>query len=239
MADYAFRYVNFLDRGGSEVAQRVGARGVYKWRDEHNIHFGYGIEIIKTRDGESNVLHNFDIGDDYFSSYKIQLDPTLTLVASTGLSINAGSAGPRVGNNTNVTLTKVWEKASLNVGGSKGLTPSLGVSGISDTTSFFANSNIRLTELLTASASASYSRFDTEDVNFNTFQASAGMAYQVTTWLSSRLQYAHRWLNTPSGASSTDLLTRGRVNSNSVSLVFTATLDVWPNFGLSRGAGLP
>ena len=239
MADYAFRYANFLDRGGSEWSQKVGARGVYKWRDEHNIHFGYGIEIIKTRDGVSNVVHNFDIGDDYFSSYKIQLDPTLTIVASSGLSINAGSAGPRVANNTNVTLTKVWEKASLYVGGRKGLTPSLGVAGISDTTSFFANSNIRLTELLSASAVVDYSFFDTDKVNFSSFQATAAAAYRVASWLSSSLQYAHRWVNTSSGAKSTDLLTKGKVNSNSVSLVFTATFDVWPNFGLSRGSGLP
>jgi len=239
MADYAFRYANFLDRGGSEWSQRVGARGVYKWRQEHNIHFGYGIEIIKSRGGESNVLHNFDIGDDYFSSYKIQLDPTLTIVASSGLSINSGSDGPRVANNTNVTLTKLWEKASLNVGGRKGLTPSLGASGISDTTSFFANSNIRLTELLSASAGVDYSLFDTDKVNFSTFQATAAAAYRVTSWLSSSLQYAHRWINTSSGAGSTDLLSRGKINSNSVSLVFTATFDVWPNFGLSRGPGIP
>ncbi len=241
VADYGFRYANFLDRGGSEWSQRVNGRGVYKWRDEHNIHFGYGIEIIKTRDGESNVIHNFDIGDDYFSSYKIQLDPTLTIVASSGLSINAGSGGPRVANNTNVTLTKLWEKASVNVGGRKGLTPSLGVSGISDTTSFFANSNIRLTEFLSASAGVDYSLFDTNKVNFSSFQATASAAYRIASWLSSSLQYAHRWVNTPSasGANSTDLLTKGKINSNSVSLVFTATLDVWPNFGLSRGAGLP
>ena len=138
---------------------------------------------------------------------------------------------PQVANNTNVTLTKVWEKASLKVGGSKVLPPSLGVAGISDTISFFANSIIRLTQSLSAHAGVDYSFFDTDKVEFNSFQETASAAYRVASWLSSSLQYAHRWINTSSGAKSTDLLTNGSVNSNSISLVFTATLDVWPNFG--------
>jgi hypothetical protein len=40
------------------------------------------------------------LGDDFFSNYQIQLSPTLTLTASTGISLNAGNNGPPVANNT-------------------------------------------------------------------------------------------------------------------------------------------
>jgi hypothetical protein len=105
------------------------------WRRDHNLHAGYFISILKDRDGDTNVIHNFDIGDDYFTNYRLQLTPTLSLTASTGISFNIGSGGPRVANNTNVTITKLWETATLNAGVQKGLTPSYGVSGISNTTS--------------------------------------------------------------------------------------------------------
>ena len=102
-------------------------------------------------------MHNFDFGDDYFSNTKIELTPTLTLTLSTGLSFNAGSDGPSIANNSNVTLTKLWETATFTIGGRKGLTGSLGVAGISDTTTIFTTFNIRLSERLSGSVGADYS----------------------------------------------------------------------------------
>ena len=75
----------------------------------------------------NNVVVNFDLGDDYFSNFQINLSPTLTLAASTGISLNTGNNGQPVANNTNITLTKIWETATLSGGVQHGLTSSYGV----------------------------------------------------------------------------------------------------------------
>jgi hypothetical protein len=179
------------------------------------------------------VIHNFDIGDDYFTGYSIQLTPTLSLAASSGVSLNTGNSGPRVANSTNITITKLWEKAQVNGGLRKGLTPSF-VSGISDTLDFFTNFNWRLTENISTSSSVNFSHFDTKDVNFKTFQASLSFQYLLASWLSSALSYNFSWIDSGPGANSTDLLQRGIVKSNSVFISATTRFDVWPNIGLGR-----
>ncbi|MBI4526005.1 MAG: hypothetical protein HY695_19585 [Deltaproteobacteria bacterium] len=236
---YSTVFATFLDEGGRDVSHSIGVRGVYNWRQAHNIHAGYTMSIISARNGDDSVVHNFDVGDDYFSTYTIRLTPTLTVAASTGIGFNAGSSGPRVVNNTNITVQQLWERATLAAGVQKGLTASYGISGPSDTTSFFTSFIIRLTERLTGTAGVDYSLFDTDDVNFNTFQTHAGLQYWMTSWLSSNLRYSYRWIDSGAGATSTDLLERGKVSGNSVNLTFTAHFDLWPNFGLSRGITSP
>jgi hypothetical protein len=235
-AEYNNAYTSFLDAGGTEFSNRIALRGIYNWRQEHNIHAGYSLEIIKTRDGENNVVHNFDVGDDYFSNTKIELTPTLTLTLSTGLSFNAGGDGPSIANNSNLTLTKLWETAMFTIGGRKGLTGSHGVAGISDTTSFFTTFNIRLTERLSGNFGADYSLFDTDDVNFNTMQVNAGLQYAITSWLCSSLGYGHRRRDSGAGSNNTDLLTRGNIYSNSVFVAISGNFDVWPSMGLAKSA---
>lgn len=232
--DYNTAYTAFLDVGGNELSNEFIIRGIYNWRQEHNLHAGYSIKIIKTRDGDNNVVHNIDIGDDYFSNTKIELTPTLTLAFSTGLSFNAGDDGPRIANNSTLNLTKVWEKATFIIGGRKGLTGSHGVAGISDTTTFFTTFNIRLAERVAANIGADYSLFDTDDVNFNTLQANAGLQYAITSWLCSSLNYTHRRRDSGSGSGNTDLLTRGNVYSNSAFVMFSAHFDAWPSMGLAK-----
>jgi hypothetical protein len=231
---YTNTYTNFIDQGGNELFQTVGARGIYNWRRDHNLHAGYFISVLKDRDGDTNVVHNFDIGDAYFTNYKLQLTPTLSLAASTGISFNIGDDGPRVANNTNVTITKLWETATLSAGVQKGLTPSYGVSGISDTTSVFTNFVMRLSEKFSVNSGVEFSLFDTDDVNFKTFQGTLGLQYWITSWLSSALSYNFRWIDSGSGASDTDLLTRGVVNANTVLLTLTSNFDLWPNIRLTR-----
>jgi hypothetical protein len=231
---YTNTYTNFIDQGGSELFHTIGARGVYNWRRDHNLHAGYFISVLKPRDGGTSIIHNFDIGDDYFTDYKLQLTPTLSLAASTGISFNIGNDGPRVANNTNVILTKLWETATLSGGVRKGLTPSYGVSGISDTTSVFTNFLMRITEKLSVNSGVNFSLFDTDDVNFKTFQGTLGLRYSITTWLSSALNYNFRWIDSGSGANNTDLLTKGIVKANTVFLTLTASFDLWPNIRLAR-----
>jgi hypothetical protein len=182
------------------------------------------------------LIHDFDFGDDYFTSqvYKVELTPTLSLSASSGLSINTSDNGPRIANNSTVTITKLWETASLTGGIRKGLTPSFGVAGVSDTTALFTNFFIQLAERVSGNAGIRYSFHDTDDVNFKTFQATAALQYVMTTWLSSNLSYSYRFINSGAGASKTDLLTRGTVDGSSVFLSLTARFNVWPNTGLAR-----
>ena len=228
---YTNTYTNFIDQGGSELFQTIGARGEYKWRQDHNLHAGYFISLAKARDGDTNYIHNIDVGDDYFTGYKLQLTPTLALAASTGLSFNIGNNGPRVANNTNLTITKLWETATLIGGVQKGLTPSYGVSGISDTTSVSTNFLMRFTEKISINAGVNFSLFDTEDVNFKTFQGTLGLQYLIAPWLSSALSYNFRWLDSGSGATNTDLLTKGVVKANTLVFTLTSSFDLWPNVG--------
>jgi hypothetical protein len=237
---YAFGYRSYLDTGGNDIWHRVGGRGVYRYRDEHNLHFGYSADIIKSRDGDNNIVHNIDIGDDYFSSLKLNLDPTLTVFASTGIGIVTGDGGVRLANRVNLSVTKLWQTATLIVGANKGITPSLGVAGVSDTTSFFANFNIRFTELLSAYVNSDFSFYDTEDGNFKTFTAGTGLRYRISSWLSSELRYTHRWEDDAgSAATCNNCVQSGRISSNSIALTFTANFDVWPTRGFARGPAVP
>ena len=236
---YANTYTSFLDIGGSDRFHTAGFRGVYNWRQDHNLHAGYSISFGRARNGDDSVIHTFDFGDDYFSGLTYQLTPTLSLSASTGISFNAGKDGPSVVNNSTATITKLWEAATLTGGVRKGLTPSFGVSGISDTVSFFTYFNVRLTERLSASATADFSLFNTEDVNFKTLGNSAGIQYLITSWLSSNLLYRFRWIDSGAGAVNTNLLDRGVVTGNSVFLYLTASFDLWPTVGLARSMTSP
>lgn len=242
---YSNSYAKFIDQGGSDLSQTFSIRGIYNWKEEHNLHAGYSVSIVNPRNGDDGVIHDFDFGDDYFTSqvYKIQITPTLSLAGSTGLSINTSNSGPRVANNTAITVTKLWETATLSGGVRKGLTPSFGISGVSDTTNLFANFTIQLAERLTGTASSDFSYFDTDDVNFKTLRLSAGIHYLINSWLSSSLSYSYRASYGGAGASNTDLLARGTVSASNVFLSFTARFDIWPNTGLARsepfGGGAP
>ena len=235
-AGYSNSYVRFISRGGNDLSQNFSIRGIYNWKQEHNLHAGYSVSIVNARNGDDGVIHDFDIGDDYFTSqvYKIQITPTLSLAASTGISFNTSNSGPTVANNSAMTVTKLWETASLSAGVRKGLTPSFGISGVSDTTSVFTNFTVQLAEHVIGTAGVDFSYFDTDDVNFKTLQGYASLQYLITSWLSSGLSYSYRSTNSGAGANSTDLLSRGTVNASSVFLSLTARFDFWPNTGLAR-----
>ena len=234
---YTNSFTKFIDEGGNENFHTIGVRGVYKWRQEHNLHAGYAIKIGKSRDGDDSVIHDFELGDDFFSNFQIRLSPTLTIAASTGVSLNVGNDGPRIANNTNITIIKLWETATLSGGLRKGLTPSFGVAGISDTTSVFSDFNVRITERLAANSGADFSFYDTDDVNFKTFQAKLGLQYLITSWLSSHLGYNFRWLDRGSGPSDITLLNKGIVRANTVFAALAVHFDLWPNIGLARSIG--
>lgn len=230
----------------SEFSHSAGFRGVYNWRQTHNLHAGYTINIINSDNTSSGgggggtgnrVIHNIDIGDDYFSALKLQLDPTLTLSGSTGIAINTSGTGPRVVNNLSLTLVKLWQTAVFNLAVRRGLTSSFGISGLSQTTSFSGGFGIRLTERLTGNWGFDYSMFETDRVDFDVFTAAAGVQYWITPWISSSFWYNRRWRDAGSGANNNAaLVSAGRIAGNSVLLAFSFYFDVWPNVGLSRAS---
>jgi hypothetical protein len=231
---YQNNFVDYINQGGSDLYQTIYFRGIYNWRQEHNLHAGFYVNIYNNRNNNNNVVVNFDLGDDFFSNYQIQLSPTLTLAASTGISLNAGNNGPPVANNTNITITKIWETATLSGGVQHGLTPSYGVGGISNTTTVNGQFSYQVTEKLSTLAGVNFSLYDTDDGNFQTFQAAAGARYQFTPWLASNFFYAYRWTDSSNGAASSNLLQAGVVRANVAYLTLTANFDLWPSPGLSR-----
>jgi hypothetical protein len=234
---YTNSFINYLDQGGTDVSHSLGIRGSYRWRQEHNLSATYSVQFLNPRDNRNSVIHNFNIGDDYFSNTQIQLTPTLILGFSTGVSLNTSDDGPRITNNTNLQLIKIWEKASFRVGVFKGLTSSQGVSGLSDTVDLVTSFNFVFTERLSGNAGVDYSVFDTDDVNFKPFRAYSGLQYEVTKWLCSGARYTHRRLFAGSGGENTVLQNRGNVYGNSVFLLLSVNFDLWPNLGLARDRG--
>jgi len=232
---YNFGHTIFSDIGGNDSAHSAGLFGAYSGFQDHSLRIGYRVTVLKARDGRSNIIHDVNLGDDFLTQ-RIELTPTLTLSAATGISLNTGSRGPRVANNTSVTVTKLWEDSTLNVGLRKGLTNSFGVAGPSDTTSVFGNWNIRLTEQLNGAVSVDFSNFDTDDTDFRTLQGQAALQYWFNTWLSSNLSYRHQWRSAGQGASGTLLGTSGTVRSNSILAGLSIYFDIWPNIGLAQTA---
>jgi len=240
---YQNNFVDYIDQGGSDLYHTIYFRGVYNWRQEHNLHAGFYVNIYNNRNNSNinnrsnkNVVFNFDLGDDYFSRFQINLSPTLTLAASTGISLNAGNNGPPVANNTNIILTKIWETATLSGGVQHGLTSSYGVAGISNTTTVNGQFNYQVTEKLSTISGVNFSLYDTDDGNFQTFQVSAGARYHFTPWLASNFFYAYRWTDSSASAaqSSSGILQTGVIRANAVYLTLTANFDLWPNVGLAR-----
>jgi hypothetical protein len=233
---YSNNYAKFITQGGSDLSQTFSLRGIYNWKQEHNLHAGYSVSIVNPRNGDNGVIHDFDFGDDYFTSqvYKVQITPTLSLAGSTGLSFNTSGSGPRVANNTSLTVIKLWETASLAGGVRKGLTPSFGISGVSDTTNVFVNFTMQLAERLSATANSNFAYYDTENVNFKTLQVSAGIYYVINSWMSSGLSYSYRATYGGAGANNSDLIEKGTVSGSNVFLGITARFDIWPNTGLAR-----
>jgi hypothetical protein len=99
----------------------------------------------------------------------------------------------------------------------------------------------QVTEKLSTLAGINFSFYDTDDGNFQTFQASAGARYQFTPWLASNFFYAYRWTDSSTSAaqSSSGILQTGLVRANAVYLTLTANFDLWPNTGLSRSIAAP
>jgi len=227
--------LHFLDEGGADITNSIGMRGTYKVGQNHNFHAGYTFEHFNSRGGKDDVVHNFDIGSDYLSNYKIQLTPTLTFSASGGISTGSRGVRPR----GSLILTKLWPAASVTAGLTSQVTSTLGlsgssrstdVSGLSQTTDVFSSASISFTEYLSGIAAANFSHFDTFDSeaeSFNVFQARVGVQYLITSWLSSDLTYTYRWRDRGSTG-------EGVVNSNSVTLFLTSHFDIWPNLGLSK-----
>ncbi len=101
--------------------------------------------------------------------------------------------------------------------------------------------NYQVTEKLSTIAGVNFSLYDTDDGNFQTFQASAGARYQFTPWLASNFFYAYRWTDSSNSAaqSSSGILQTGIVRANVVYLTLTANFDLWPSTGLSRSMTAP
>jgi hypothetical protein len=241
---YANSYTN--SAGDAEVTNTVGFRGNYNFRRDHNLHAGYSITIVSSNTSSGNksgnsekrthIIHNIDIGDDYFSAFKVQIDPTWTISASGGIGINTSGGGPGVGANGNITMIKVWERAIANLALRRGFTGSFGLSsGPSLTTTVSGGFGFRVTEDLTALLGAEYSLFNTKDVDFKIFRAAAGAQYWVTRWLSSNLWYAYRFRDAGSGAGDTNIGASGRATGNAVVLTASIHFDTYPNLRLSRG----
>jgi len=224
---FAGDYNFFLDEGGEDTTNTFKLGGQYKWKEGHNLFAVYSVDFFSPRSAADDdvVSHNIDFGDDFFSNRKIKLTPTLSLFTSGGISFASDEDGTKIAGRTNLRLTKVWQKALVSAGVRRGLTNSFGVSGISQTTSFFTAGNIRLTETLSVNGAVTFSLFDTNDDNFNTFEAQGGIQYLLKQWLSTSLRYTYRRRDS-------DL--EDTINGNSVFLFLSTQIDTWPNFGLPK-----
>ena len=92
-------------KGGTENEHTIEIEGTYsRWR-QHNLRARYEITLLESRQGGSNILHDFEIGDDFLSSREIRLTPTLTVFASTGIALQTGNDF-RVDNRSHLSVRK-------------------------------------------------------------------------------------------------------------------------------------
>ena len=231
---YQWRYLAFIDAGGKEMSHAGAIEGRYSGWLHQNLSARFTLEYIKSRNGDTNLVPNIDIGDDFISSRKIQLTPTLTLSVSNGIGLLTQSKFP-IKHNLNVSLMKLWQRATFQTDVRRGITGSYGASGPSYTTSFFSNFTILLTRRLNMFASVGYSMFDTDQGNFNTFIAGAGIRYNIFYWLSVNLAYTYRRANPEGGSLNSTSSLQGKTDSNAVFIMFSAAFDIWPHLGLGRG----
>lgn len=234
---YEWRYVAFIDAGGKETSHGGEIEASYsRWR-QHNLRARYRIEFLTSRDGQTHMIHDVDLGDDFLSTQQIRLTPTLTLSAATGISLATGGGKFRLQHKLNVRLLKIWRTAAFEIGVRRGLTGSFGVGGPSFTTSFFSHFTISLTRRLNTFVSADYSMFDTDQQKFNTFVAGAGIQYNIFYWLSASLAYTYRRADTEGSSSRSTLLQQGKADSSSVFVMLSAAFDIWPQVGFGRDLG--
>jgi opacity protein-like surface antigen len=193
------------------------------------------LEYIKSRNGDTNLVPNIDIGDDFFSSRQIHLTPTLTLSVGNGIALRTGDEKFRIEHTLDVSLVKLWQTALFEIGVRRGITGSYGVSGPSYTTSFFSGFTIMFSRRLSAFAFSDFSLFDTDDEDFNTFTAGGGLRYGITSWLSAQLAYSYNWFDPKGNTSGSSFFRQEKTNSNNVFLSLSTAFDLWPNWGLARG----
>lgn len=230
----------FIGGGGKETVHSVNIESGYKLWRQHNLRVRYSISLLRSRNGKDDIVHDFDIGDDFLSEREIRLTPTLIIRAATGIAVRtSGDSKFRLEYKFNLEVRKVWQTALLTVGVDRRLTGSFGVSGPSFTTEFFGRFSMRLSQYLTGFIDTEWALFDAEKADFATFQAMLGFQYWLTHWLSANLAYQYSWSESNGGTLARDVLGRGKVESNSVMLFLAVHFNVWPHLGLSReGAGL-
>jgi len=147
------------------------------------------VRTIKSRNGDDDLVIDFDFGDDYLSRFDFELTPTLKLSYSGGVSFASRTSGAGVVNRSRISLEQIWKKARLTAGFRHGLTSSLGVSGTSRTTAVFGDFTIRFSRSLSGVLSATYSNFDTDDDSFNTVRANVSLQYWILYWLRADFKY--------------------------------------------------
>jgi hypothetical protein len=227
--------ISDLSTNGTEIDHTVGARFIYNWRQEHNLHAGYAA----TFGSDGKIIHQFDFGDDYFSSYRllnIKLDPTLTIAGAGGISFNQVGNGPGVTGNGRIALIKLWPTAVAGISASRELTTGLGLSEAGNSSDFGASFNIRFTQRLMAGLGTDYNIFDSKDLDLKVFRAGAGVEYWPLGWISTTLKYSYRWLDSSGKKKKLDNdVNLGTFHGNEVVLGASFYFDLWPRTGISRG----
>jgi hypothetical protein len=133
--NYCWEYLDFVDAGGNETAHSFSIEGIYQLWKQHGLRVRYTLSVLRSRDGQQNLVHDFDFGDSFLSEREIHLTPTLTLSVATGIALLTNNAGNqqvegsqsngskfRVDNKLDVHLTKLWEAAAFTLGVRRGLT---------------------------------------------------------------------------------------------------------------------
>lgn len=243
---YCWESIWFLGGGGKETSHSFSVGGEYKLWRQHTLRVRYTVSLLQSRNGQDDLVHDFDLGNDFLGGLleeviptqkEIHLTPTLSVRASSGVAVRtSGSGGSKFSleHKLDLEVVKLWRAANLTFGVHRGLTGSFGVSGPSFTTEFFGRFSMRLSQYLTGFANTEWALFDAEKADFTTFQAMLGFQYWLTNWLSGNLAYQYSWSESNGGALAREMLGRGKVESNSVMLFFAVHFDVWPNPGLSR-----
>lgn len=224
-AGYQHSYSDFTNPRGRDVVHRARGTLGHTLRPDLSISLSYAYSRFDLNEetATDTESHSINAGAGY------QIDPRWSVSASAGVFINRPLDSDdrvledRVGPLFNVTLVRLTERGSFQIGAAQNITTSAGVAGLSQTRSAFAEYAAQLTERLSGRLGVSYSNFDTDTVDYDVLVASAGLSMPFWRYFNAGLAYVYRYRDS---TQATARIEQGTVDGNLVTIFVGASYPV-------------
>jgi hypothetical protein len=224
-ASYQHSYSDFTDPSGRDVVHRARGSLGYTLRPDlsTSLSYAYSRFDLNEETASDTESHSINAGAGY------QIDPYWSASASAGVFINRplgstdGTIDDRIGPLFSVTLARLTERGSFQIGAAQNITTSAGVAGLSQTRSAFGQYQARLTESLNGRVGVRYSNFDTNTVDYDLLVVTAGISMPFWRYFNAGVTYVYRYRDS---SQTTARIEQGTVDGNLVSIFVGASYPI-------------